>query len=340
MWTRLRLTVLHAEYRAELDGRLPNFKGSTLRGTLGHALKEVSCLEPGDGGACATCTRVDRCAAGALFDIPFGPGGQGGHDRPAPFVLTLPADHRETFHAGARLGCTLTLVGAARIWYPWVIAALASLGWRGLGFERRPWSLTGLWNEGPVGVRTPVDIVARGIGCPIVELSGTDLVAAQPLPASGSVALRFLSPAHLQRDKRLIHALDGPTLLSRLLRRLGSLLEYYEAWSPQDFDFAALISLAAQVRFSNQRLEPIAIDRYSNRQDRKHPLTGLVGSVVLSEIPPELWPYLVLGQWTHIGKGSTFGLGKYTLEPISSPLSTKGASLDPSQPGALSHPPT
>ena len=37
---------------------------------------------------------------------------------------------------------------------------------------------------------------------------------------------------------------------------------------------------------------------------------GLVGEVALDGPSlPELWPALWLGQWTHVGKGTAFGLG-------------------------------
>jgi hypothetical protein len=186
MWTHLRLTVLHAEFRAELDGDLPDFKGSTLRGALGHALKEVSCLEPAAGRPCATCPRPDRCAAGALFDEPSGPRRAEDHDRPSPYILTPPADPRATFRAGDRLALTLTLVGRARVWHPWVIAALAGLGWRGLGVARRPWSLAALGVESPVAVVSPVGVATLGVGDPLPELTGGDLVASQPFPPSGA----------------------------------------------------------------------------------------------------------------------------------------------------------
>ena len=46
---------------------------------------------------------------------------------------------------------------------------------------------------------------------------------------------------------------------------------------------------------------------------------GIVGSFV-AEGPAiaTLWPCLWLGQWTHLGKGCTMGLGRYALEPVSS----------------------
>ena len=30
----------------------------------------------------------------------------------------------------------------------------------------------------------------------------------------------------------------------------------------------------------------------------------------------EFWPYLWLGQWTHVGKGTSMGMGAYTIESL------------------------
>ena len=41
---------------------------------------------------------------------------------------------------------------------------------------------------------------------------------------------------------------------------------------------------------------------------------GLVGEFELSDIGLKpFWPYLWLGQWTHSGKGTVMGLGRYRL---------------------------
>ncbi len=49
------------------------------------------------------------------------------------------------------------------------------------------------------------------------------------------------------------------------------------------------------------------------RKDAKHPLSGLVGTGLLTDIAESLWRYLILGRWVHIGKGATFGQGRYEV---------------------------
>jgi CRISPR/Cas system endoribonuclease Cas6 (RAMP superfamily) len=96
-----------------------------------------------------------------------------------------------------------------------------------------------------------------------------------------------------------------------------------------------LIDLSSGIRCTSSRLEPCAFRRYSNRQGQNHPLTGVVGRVVLTSIPPDLWPYLVLGQWIHVGKESAFGMGKYVLEPAEPPSRPSAPLSDPRPPHAF-----
>jgi CRISPR/Cas system endoribonuclease Cas6 (RAMP superfamily) len=45
-------------------------------------------------------------------------------------------------------------------------------------------------------------------------------------------------------------------------------------------------------------------------------LGGLLGRLTLSgDRLSDLWPLLWLGQHTHLGKGTSFGLGRYRLLP-------------------------
>ena len=56
--------------------------------------------------------------------------------------------------------------------------------------------------------------------------------------------------------------------------------------------------------------------RYSSRQRQEMVLGGVVGEVALRG---ELAPFaelLAVGQWTHLGKNTSFGLGRYRLEAI------------------------
>ena len=40
---------------------------------------------------------------------------------------------------------------------------------------------------------------------------------------------------------------------------------------------------------------------------------GLVGEAVYEGDLAPFWPFLVFGQWAHVGKNATFGLGRYEL---------------------------
>ena len=54
--------------------------------------------------------------------------------------------------------------------------------------------------------------------------------------------------------------------------------------------------------------------RYSSRQQERLQMGGLVGEAEIEgrDLEP-FWPYLWLGQWTHAGKGTSMGLGRYRI---------------------------
>ena len=55
-------------------------------------------------------------------------------------------------------------------------------------------------------------------------------------------------------------------------------------------------------------------ERYSNRQEVRMRLGGFIGRVTYRGDLGEFLPYLLLGMYTHVGKGATFGLGGYRID--------------------------
>ncbi len=53
-------------------------------------------------------------------------------------------------------------------------------------------------------------------------------------------------------------------------------------------------------------------------------LGGLLGPVTFRGPVEAFLPLLHLGSWVHIGKNTTFGLGRYHVEPIGGAMATKG----------------
>ena len=70
---------------------------------------------------------------------------------------------------------------------------------------------------------------------------------------------------------------------------------------------------AQSVRTVDSRLEWREWDRYSARQDQRVPMGGFVGHVGYAGDPARFSPWLALGEWVHVGKGATFGLGRYRM---------------------------
>jgi CRISPR-associated endoribonuclease Cas6 len=142
----------------------------------------------------------------------------------------------------------------------------------------------------------------------VPELDGSRIVAKGSAPASQAI-VAFKTPADLKRKGQRIHRLDGRTFFRRLIRRVGRLVESYCTFPPdaERRDFHALGALADQITVTEQEIEMHVWERYSNRLEGKHPHFGLVGHALLSDIPEPLWPYLILGQWVHVGKSASFG---------------------------------
>ena len=85
------------------------------------------------------------------------------------------------------------------------------------------------------------------------------------------------------------------------------------ALQPPHHDFAALSTQAAGITLQGEGLRWFDWGRYSQRQQQEMQLGGLLGSVQLQGDLAPFAPLLHQGQWLHVGKNATMGLGGYRL---------------------------
>ena len=139
------------------------------------------------------------------------------------------------------------------------------------------------------------------------------------LPAR-EVSLEFVTPLRLQQQGRPLRAqeLSPRKLVADLLRRVSLTAEFH-AGVPSAVPNAVALVQHAEALWDERDLRWQDWSRYSSRQKQEMTLGGLVGRWTLrGELGP-LLPWLWLGQWLHVGKNATMGLGRYTLHTCALP---------------------
>jgi len=241
-------------------------------------------------------------------------------DVPRPYVLEPPETARTLFRPGEELTLGLVLVGRAVDWLPYFLITFRDVGEvAGIGRGRGRY----LMKEVHAEVANPghglelrqvysaTDRMVRPVG-PNHGLSGLDSLWEAHGPAR-RITLRFVTPARLQQDDHLVgEAPAFRTVVRTVLARTSSLLYFHEGLR-LDLDFRGFLDQAATVQVADAHVEWVDWQRLSTRQKAFMEMGGLVGSVTYEgEMGPFL-PLIVLGQWLHLGKGTTFGLGRYEV---------------------------
>ena len=309
---RYRLRFRERTPRNQSSRRLlrADYLGSAWRGAFGHALKQTVCVTRlADCGACAL---LDSCAYPSIFESRTPPDAEKLRrypHTPNPYVLE-PADHGYDLD-GETVNLGVTLFGRANGQIPHILEALKLAGRNGLTAQRVKLDLLDVQAECPD--RGDDWQAAHDLGD---SLGATPTELAPPTPSA--IKIQLISPLRMRRNERLVGVteFDFRAFAANLLRRL-SLLTHFFGDAPWETDFAGLLRQAESIPVANSELSWREGSRHSSRQGGKVPMGGLTGAFELES--PKLalfWPYIWLGQWTHIGKGCTMGLGRYVAMPV------------------------
>lgn len=303
--------------RMKTHAVLPQYKGSTFRGVFGHALKRIVCplkrMEE-----CGTCVLKRRCVYAVVFETPVAvtlPEGARISEPPHPFVIEPPLTPVRHFEPGDRLECGMVLFGEAVQHLPYFVYAFEQMGDMGMGKRvqgKRARFVLESVRDGEQKIYSAEDrTLHRHLAPQCLNLPA--FAAGKTPHRSTRLSITIETPLRLKFNSRLKADLPFHVLVRAMLRRLSSLYSVWDGGEP-DLDYRGLISRAEKIRTSENHLRWWDWRRYSNRQERKMFMGGMAGRVTYEGDLEEYLPLIRFSEKVHLGKNTSFGLGKLKAE--------------------------
>lgn len=294
------------EWTVQTPIRLPEYAGSALRGVFGSALRGVVCMT--GLSECPGCGLWRTCPYPLVFETP--PVLEGTNAlavTPNPYVIEPPPWGAREYQPEEPLVFHMVLVGKALDQIALIILAWQRALARGIGPGNGKAMLHRVVLEeeaGEMEIFTPEGGVIQ---------DHVTLVTLPPWREQGEIPLQFLTPTRIQRDGSPLgpERLTPRDVLVGLMRRVSQVVEIHTAHSLPG-DYAALARQAEGIG-AHGRLKWQDWTRRSGRQQQAMSLGGVVGNWTLTGALEPFWAYLYLGQWLHLGKNATFGLGQYRI---------------------------
>ncbi len=327
----IRWATLDFSIRARTRLELPPYKGSTFRGGIGAALGQMCCPFWGDKvkkpHICKKCPKKKTCIYLFLFETPRPPDSlvlKGSEKKneveemPHPFILEPPLEERTSYLPGETLTFSIVLVGSGAKYWNSIVQAVKKLGQIGLGKN---------CSRG-LGRFDLISVVSQGqkIYDDNVRVSNSfapeNCMSSIPTDIDSKpiyrLVLELLTPIRLQYQGRLgIHA-EFSIMVTNLQRRLSSLGDLYcglGCWgsATDGPDRKKILAEAKEVKIEKAALSWVDYERYSQRQEKRLKLGGFKGRITYRGNLTPFCPLLKAGEHLHVGRMTSFGLGKYAI---------------------------
>lgn len=311
--------MLYGKYnfhcQLDSEANLPYFKGSTFRGVFGRALKKVVCALKLQ--ECSDCLLKHKCLYSQVFETieVTRPVNLKMSAPPHPFVIEPPLIEETKFPEGASFDFNLLLFGEVNSSLPYFIYAFDQMGKIGIGRrtngKRGAFSLNKVLCEKELIYSNTDKVLKTGKEVCSLTLSKTKENSEKKL----RVKLTLETPLRIKYENKLKAELPFHIIVRAMLRRISSLLNYYDSGEP-DLDYKGLVKRACDIRTASSNLRWFDWKRYSFRQDQEMLMGGIAGTVTYEGTMEEYLTLLDFCSKVHLGKQTTFGLGKIKAEVV------------------------
>jgi hypothetical protein len=307
----IRFEKIRFHCSAVSEIRLPDFIGSTLRGSLGWALKKCSCVLR--TRTCNDCPVRDDCGYAWFFetDVYAGSDARNVNARPHPFVIEPPEDLPPLIAPGETFSFSVVLLDRAIDYLPVLIHAVSIMGDSGIGRGRT----FGFGRFETATVFSGDNLVYDGAAKMLNSNRCESLLDLESFDMEEQAVcrVRFISPLRVKYGNRLHRELPFHLLIRTALRRISALEHAYQGMEP-DIDYRGLIGRAEKVRVQATDVRWKEVFRYSNRQKKKISLGGMAGETKYAGDLSPYMPFLRYCEQVHLGKQTVFGLGRIQVE--------------------------
>lgn len=284
------------------------FFESTLRGGFGHVFRRVACGLRNQND-CKSCMLFGKCVYSLIFDSPVPDSAEIMTKYPYcphPFVFAFHTNGDQV-HSGKSI--KLILIGKGTDHIPYFVYSLHELGQIGLGKNRVKFHINSVCDSLGTVLYDNGKWLNKKDVCRLHE---HDLLREISDKSSEKLSINLLSPCRVKLDGHLTDSLDFHVLIRNLLRRLSA-LSYFHCDQYVDLDYRSLIILAEKVKTTRSELNWVDKKRYSTRQKRSMMMGGVTGTISYEGNIKPFLPILLWGEKVHVGKGTSFGFGQYSI---------------------------
>ncbi len=315
LYPELKILRTNIQVSSSQDIPVDFYFGSTWRGLIGWELQRLICPYP-KASDCRQCIINEHCPYFVLFekktDLP------GLSDAPRGYIFFSPSSL-----SSGTIDLEITLLGYCCRYFPAVLQALIRAQHKGLGPKRQPFNIDAVSETFPSHTQefdTEKDILSQVQG----PFDLSDWLCHEQDNRS-IFGLNILTPLRLRQNGKYLSDINLTFMFLTLARRLGVISSIFqgseymnkEQWMELKNYFSPLDALPVISKESIGKSEGIFREvkwddyaRFSNRQRKKVPMGGLVGTCRFSTDIIGLNKWLKCAELLHIGKGAAMGLGR------------------------------
>ncbi len=312
----MRYISLKLTFKTENEIFFPMNPVNTFRGAMGFALRHISCIQRknADKYACNSCKMANNCAYALCYETNIG------HLKTdidnfksfeIPHLMNIDSGFpgNRVVKPGERYSFNVRLLGNAVTVAPYIIVAAQNAAMKGIrGSKAELETITDEFSGKLIWSKQNDNLVLPEIENFTVQEPDWNNTE------NCELKLNLVSPVAFKNKGKITREPDFSRIIGSLMRRYT----FFEASEGRklNWHFSEISELAKQVKISGMNIETVCWERYSNRQEQRIPVSGVIGTV--SYIGPILGfeDLLNAGDVLRCGRSVTLGQGRINIAQI------------------------